>query len=483
MESHHTVIILGAGIAGLSAAERLTMFGVNDVVILEARDRIGGRVFVRNHKGDKIHMGAQWIHQFCPENTMVQVGKKHGLVTDSTPITGGDMNPDEFFDAENVYTSSGQLIPEHLVKKASKIYKRICDLVEGEDTDDAIELKDESLKSVDDLFEKIAQAELTQLSSDLSDEEFEQVAAALYGYKNGLAHFVCGDLSDCSLEVYTDSNTLPGGDIDLPHDLLDSIAAELPDGCIKLNHVVKSVDWFDEEDNLKVFCSVNGSDSDVATLTGSFVICTLPIGVLKKKHSAIFKPSLPAWKVKSIENISSGSTAKYFVSWDQSWRSRNDTPIMLAWTRKELSSIDFPNEWYKGILEFSAEESSEGCLMIVWIGGGAAQIADKLPDEKVIQDIGNVLRRFTQNSDIPDPDHLLRQCWTADEFTLGAYSFPKIGAGFNVFKQMGAPLPNKTKPRLLFAGEACSSNLWSYLHGARLTAIVEADRILKALKQ
>ena len=37
---------------------------------------LGGRVHVKEHKGDRIHMGAQWIHQFCPENTMVQVAKK-----------------------------------------------------------------------------------------------------------------------------------------------------------------------------------------------------------------------------------------------------------------------------------------------------------------------------------------------------------------------------------------------------------------------
>ena len=37
---------------------------------------LGGRVFVREHKGDRIHMGAQWIHQYCPENTMVQAAKR-----------------------------------------------------------------------------------------------------------------------------------------------------------------------------------------------------------------------------------------------------------------------------------------------------------------------------------------------------------------------------------------------------------------------
>ena len=56
---------------------------------------------------------------------------------------------------------------------------------------------------------------------------------------------------DCSLEVYSSSNTLPGDDIDLPFDLLDAISKSLPENCIKLGHVVKHIDW-SEQDNIKV---------------------------------------------------------------------------------------------------------------------------------------------------------------------------------------------------------------------------------------
>lgn len=76
MSDRHSVIVLGAGMAGISAAERLVANGYNDVIVLEARDRIGGRVYVRELDGNRIHMGAQWIHQYCPENPLVQVAKK-----------------------------------------------------------------------------------------------------------------------------------------------------------------------------------------------------------------------------------------------------------------------------------------------------------------------------------------------------------------------------------------------------------------------
>ncbi len=58
-------------------------------------------------------------------------------------------------------------------------------------------------------------------------------------------------------------------------------------------------------------------------------------------------------------------------------------PIWTARNEEELSSINFPDEWYKGIREFSAEDPEpNGTMMITWIGGKSAQFADKLPDDQ-----------------------------------------------------------------------------------------------------
>ena len=51
-----SVLILGAGMAGLSAAAHLTQNGITNVTLLEARDRIGGRFLVENHNGHELHM-------------------------------------------------------------------------------------------------------------------------------------------------------------------------------------------------------------------------------------------------------------------------------------------------------------------------------------------------------------------------------------------------------------------------------------------
>ena len=57
----HPVVIIGAGASGLSAASYLKSHGITPL-ILEARDRIGGRVFTNNDLGFPCDLGASFIH-------------------------------------------------------------------------------------------------------------------------------------------------------------------------------------------------------------------------------------------------------------------------------------------------------------------------------------------------------------------------------------------------------------------------------------
>src|SRR5829696_5942578 len=54
------VVVVGAGVAGLTAASRLASAGV-DVVVLEARDRVGGRLLTEDAGGLELELGGQWI--------------------------------------------------------------------------------------------------------------------------------------------------------------------------------------------------------------------------------------------------------------------------------------------------------------------------------------------------------------------------------------------------------------------------------------
>ena len=57
----HDVIIIGAGVSGLAAAQKLLQQGLN-VLVLEARDRLGGRIHTDRRLGFPVNLGASWLH-------------------------------------------------------------------------------------------------------------------------------------------------------------------------------------------------------------------------------------------------------------------------------------------------------------------------------------------------------------------------------------------------------------------------------------
>lgn len=62
-QSQKKIIIVGSGASGLAAASKLIKAGFENVTVLEASDRIGGRIYSHNFQGKhEIEMGAQWIH-------------------------------------------------------------------------------------------------------------------------------------------------------------------------------------------------------------------------------------------------------------------------------------------------------------------------------------------------------------------------------------------------------------------------------------
>src|SRR3954451_5176492 len=84
-----SLVVVGAGAAGLAAAERALSLGL-DVVLVEASDRIGGRVQTVNHEsGQHWDLGAHWLHQ-APVNPLVPIADEQGAISVRSwpPVSG-----------------------------------------------------------------------------------------------------------------------------------------------------------------------------------------------------------------------------------------------------------------------------------------------------------------------------------------------------------------------------------------------------------
>ena len=97
------VLILGAGVAGITAAQKLESYGISDFLVVEAHHEVGGRLRSRpfgspNHVYTSspmapdtlksIEVGAQWIQGYHEHNPIWGLAKKHGVKTQLSDFFG-----------------------------------------------------------------------------------------------------------------------------------------------------------------------------------------------------------------------------------------------------------------------------------------------------------------------------------------------------------------------------------------------------------
>src|SRR5207247_6199728 len=78
------VAVIGAGAAGIGAARWLVDKGSISVLVLEARDRVGGRVHTIAPAGFPLDRGAEWLHS-ADRNPLSEIARNHGFSIHSRP--------------------------------------------------------------------------------------------------------------------------------------------------------------------------------------------------------------------------------------------------------------------------------------------------------------------------------------------------------------------------------------------------------------
>ena len=119
------VVIIGSGAAGVSAAVKLEEFGFEDFIVLEASDRIGGRVCSKSVRdgGPRVEIGAQWIHG--EENNVVyEIAYKLGYLPKGSP--------EPLSEADAAFILEGKILDSAVIFELAKIFSHIEEGLEKE---------------------------------------------------------------------------------------------------------------------------------------------------------------------------------------------------------------------------------------------------------------------------------------------------------------------------------------------------------------
>ena len=409
-------LVIGAGIAGLSAAQALTDAG-HTVTVLEGRDRIGGRIHTsRIWREVPIDLGASWIHG-AADNPLTGLAAAAGV---PTAITRYDSTQRHFAETLRPIAPG-----DREDNWARNVVARARVAASRADHDQSLR---EAIDRVNPPARRSAR-QRTQLEFHLAgdyEQEYSGAAEALSAWHLDDAHEFSGD-----------DALFPGG-----YDQITQFLARDLD--IRLNRVVTEVRWSESGVELKL------ANGDV--LRADQVIVTVPLGVLKS-GSLRFFPELPGDKLSVIERLGMGLLNKHFLRFDQAF-----WPTAYDW--HELVK-ETPGRWSQWL---SLAKIGAPVLMGL-TGADAARAIEPVDDRAIVAEAMEAVRMMF-GSRAPEPVGWQLTRWSMDPLSRGSYSFNAVGstrADRDVLARAeGGGV-------LRFAGEACSRAHPGTVHGALLS--------------
>jgi monoamine oxidase len=422
------VIVVGAGIAGLATARALALNG-SSVVVLEARDRIGGRTWTDDTLGVPVDLGASWIH-------------------------GVDGNPlwslAAAFDIETVEFSVGSFqFDGRPIAWHDPSGARLSEVPSGAFLAD--------LHTVDELLPAAVAAAAPGTSyADVVASVVESLgwgdgrALRVEEYMAHRSEDLCGapvtDLDAHGL----DEEHVAGGEVVFPGGYGQYVTALAAGLDVRTEAVVTLVEQNDER--------VRVTTADGAVFCAQHVVVTVPLGVLQA-GDVRFDPPLVAPAAEAVERLGMGVYDKVFLRfpskfWD-AWVIRQQGPAGSDW-----------HSWY------DMSRVTDEPVLAALVGGDSARRLETLSDDEVVAE-GMAALRYMYGPDVPTPDAVRITRWAADPFTRGSYSYLHVGASTEDFDLLGTP-----SGRVQLAGEATWSDDPATVHGALLSGLRAANRIL-----
>ena len=420
------VIVIGAGMAGLTAARALAEAGLK-VLVVEAQDRVGGRVWTRRVGSEAIELGAEFVHGRPPE--------------------------------------LWALIDEAGIETYERDGAQVC-FEDGALNDCGHEMED-----VFDPLEKLENFAGPDLSfAEYLDHEGvpQEHRAAMIGYVEGFNAADHREISALSLGVQQKAEDATGSDHNYHlrggYDQLPLFLArrlEELGALVSAGLPVTEIRW----QNGRVEVVTNSE-----VFTAAKAVVTLPLAVLQ--HGDVTISPRPEGILQAAGLLRMGYARRFTLLFrERFWEKLSPQPAL-----EQLSFLfafsEMPPVWWTPYPEKS--NSITG-----WVGGPRSAALAELDQNQLTQRACASLAKIF-NVDERRITGLLEGCyshdWRLDRYALGAYSYVGAG-GLEASRQMTHPVANT----LFFAGEHTDvTGHWGTVHAAMRSGLRAAGQVLSA---
>lgn len=430
------VIIIGAGLAGLTAARALKQSGAR-VLVLESRDRIGGRVqSQRLENGVTLDLGAQIIG-----DDHIEVRK----LVDAAGLRRADIHKS----GDVLHTTAGDA-----VRRAPPGASPLGWL----DSLDALQAS----WRLDQATRRLGRGQVSVLDHIAADAFvrsrtfFDPAAAMLSGFIGGE---LCVPLAEVSAYEALDQGRAVGGLAgesrsagwflpDGASSLTEYLARELA-GDVLLNAPAASI----RQDHSGV--SVSGRDKIIRARRAI-------IAVPPQLYRTIgFNPQLPdAWR-QVFADWRPGAVVKTILVFDRPWwRSRGLSGAVIA-----------PGEVFSAAVDTSPAPEGPGVLVVFSTASGARTLSETADEcARIGQAMAWIRRRF--GGEVPPPVTARSIDWSSDPHSLGGYASRRGPGGWDKAPDLFSP-----QGRLHFAGTETADSWRAFMEGAILSGLRAAGEV------
>lgn len=413
------ILVVGAGVAGLAAARSLVDVGW-PVCVIEARDRIGGRVYTNRDWGVPIEMGASWIHGTANDPIM-ELARKAGAQLVTTD-----------YDGWAKLAVDPELQPLDYDKDTwQKFVERACGRAQGGSL--AAALNGAAAR------QGLSSSDRVQLAFYVATEIADEYGATA---------------DQLSAKTF-DNGDYATGDQDIITNGYDALPNQLADGLrMVLNTPVTAIVWRDKSVIVRA-----GTQS----FEGPAAIVTVPLGVLKS-DAISFDPPLPEGHAHAINALGFGVLSKSFFRFHRrTWKVEN--------AFYQFIGVD-PGPW----AQWFTAPNAAGPIAVAFNAGDFARSVESSPNDLMAGALPVARQLFGNDVSVAE---IRTSTWSSDPYARGSYSFHAPGSGLDDRLRLQEPISDN----LYLAGEAVGVNNPSTVTGALLSGRNAADQLMRQLNR